>query len=58
MNLDCSRSVARDSLTCTHDAGLRKQLPALKNAPPRYVMWGEGTTDEMCLGLLITTTGR
>ena len=19
---------------------------------PRYVLWGEGTTDEMCLGLL------
>jgi hypothetical protein len=21
---------------------------------PRYVLWGEGTTDEMCLGLLQT----
>lgn len=23
-----------------------------KRAAPRYVLWGEGTTDEMCLGLL------
>jgi hypothetical protein len=23
-----------------------------KRLPPRYVLWGEGTTDEMCLGLL------
>ena len=40
-------------VTCTHDAGLRRMLPALKNSPPRYVVWGEGTSDEMCLGLLI-----
>ena len=40
---------------CTHDAALRSILPALKKAPPRYVVWGEGTTDEMCLGLLIVT---
>jgi hypothetical protein len=25
--------------------------------PPRYVLWGEGTTDEMCLGVLAVTTG-
>jgi hypothetical protein len=23
-----------------------------RRLPPRYVLWGEGTTDEMCLGLL------
>jgi hypothetical protein len=42
-------------VTCTHDAGLRKQLPQLKQLPPRYVVWGDGTSDEMCLGLLIGT---
>ena len=26
-----------------------------KQLPPRYVVWGEGTTDEMCLGLLLVT---
>jgi hypothetical protein len=42
-------------VTCTHDAGLRKMLPQLKQLPPRYVVWGDGTSDEMCLGLLIGT---
>ncbi|MEV6845700.1 monooxygenase [Actinoplanes sp. NPDC051411] len=40
-------------VTCTHDAGLRKLLPALRKLPPRYVVWGDGTSDEMCLGLVI-----
>ena len=38
---------------CRHDAGLRSQLPALQGTPPRYVVWGEGTADEMCLAILI-----
>ena len=25
---------------------------------PRYILWGEGTTDEMCLGILQVTRGR
>ncbi|GIH28632.1 hypothetical protein Aph01nite_69420 [Acrocarpospora phusangensis] len=40
-------------VTCTHDASLRAQLPQLQNLPPRYVVWGEGTSDEMCLGIAI-----
>jgi hypothetical protein len=40
-------------VTCTHDAGLRAQLPQLRKLRPRYVVWGEGTSDEMCLGLAI-----
>jgi protein involved in polysaccharide export with SLBB domain len=42
-------------LTCTHDPALRSQLPELRNTAPRYVVWGEGTTDEMCLGILAVT---
>jgi len=42
-------------VTCTHDASLREQLPELRGLPPRYVTWGAGTTDEMCLGILIET---
>ncbi len=42
-------------VTCTHDAGLRKMLPALQGTDPRYVVWGEGTTDEMCLGIVTWT---
>ena len=38
-----------------HDATLRQKLPQLRNLPPRYVVWGDGTTDEMCLGLLTAT---
>jgi hypothetical protein len=40
-------------VTCTHDVTLRQRLPQLRNLPPRYVVWGEGTSDEMCLGLVI-----
>lgn len=40
-------------VTCTHDAGLRAQLPQLQKLKPRYVVWGEGTSDEMCLGIVI-----
>jgi hypothetical protein len=45
-------------VTCTHDAGLRKLLPALRDTPPRYVVWGDGTSDEMCLGLMVWTPGQ
>jgi len=44
-------------VTCTHDAGLRKMLPQLQQLQPRYVVWGDGTSDEMCLGLLVGTVG-
>jgi hypothetical protein len=37
-------------VTCRHDASLRK-------GASRYVLWGEGTTDEMCLGVLQVTRG-
>ena len=36
---------------CTFDPTLRQKLPALKNLPPRYITWGEGSSDEMCLGV-------
>ncbi|MEU4220834.1 monooxygenase [Actinoplanes sp. NPDC026623] len=44
-------------VTCTHDAGLRRLLPQLRGLAPRYVVWGDGTSDEMCLGLLTATIG-
>ncbi len=46
------RAEAGDVLrvTCRHDASLR-------TGEPRYVLWGEGTTDEMCLGVLQVTRG-
>lgn len=42
-------------VSCTHDQGLRDLLPAFAGQPERYVVWGEGTTDEMCLGILMVT---
>jgi hypothetical protein len=42
-------------VTCRHDQRLRDLLPALKGQPDKYVLWGEGTTDEMCLGILLLT---
>jgi hypothetical protein len=42
-------------VTCRHDQSLRDMLPAFKGQPERYVVWGEGTTDEMCLGMLLVT---
>lgn len=40
-------------VTCTHDVTVRQRLPQLRELPPRYVVWGEGTSDEMCLGLVV-----
>jgi hypothetical protein len=39
-------------VTCTYDASLRAKLPQLRNLKPRYVVWGDGTSDEMCLGII------
>lgn len=40
-------------VTCRFDNSAKRQ-PVVngKRLEPRYVLWGEGTTDEMCLGLL------
>ena len=43
------------TVTCTHDQGLRDLLPAFEGTKDRYVAWGEGTTDEMCLGIVLMT---
>ena len=43
------------TVTCRHDQSLRDRLPAFDGQPERYVVWGEGTTDEMCLGILLVT---
>jgi hypothetical protein len=42
-------------VTCRHVQWLRDELPAFEGQPDRYVVWGEGTTDEMCLGILQVT---
>ena len=39
-------------VSCTHQQWLRDRLPAFAGQEERYVIWGEGSTDEMCLGTL------
>jgi len=40
---------------CTFDPTLRQKIPQLKSLAPRYVTWGEGSSDEMCLGVIAAT---
>ncbi len=44
-------------VTCRHD--VHKRMHGGHGIPktPRYILWGEGTTDEMCLGILQVTRG-
>ncbi len=43
-------------VTCRHAQWLRDADPAFETQrEDRYVVWGEGTTDEMCLGILTVT---
>jgi hypothetical protein len=45
-------------VTCVHDQRLRhEQHMAPAFHIPRYVLWGEGTGDEMCLGIVQVTRG-
>jgi hypothetical protein len=40
-------------VSCTFDNSKADQpVVGTKQLTPRYVLWGEGTTDEMCLGML------
>jgi hypothetical protein len=41
-------------VSCSWDPTLRQELPSLRNLPPRFVTWGDGSSDEMCLGLVMT----
>jgi hypothetical protein len=38
-------------VTCTYNPKLSQELPLLRDTPPHFVTWGDGSTDEMCLGL-------
>jgi hypothetical protein len=45
-------------VTCTYDPTLRQELPQLRKLPPRFVTWGDGSSDEMCLGLVQTVSAN
>jgi len=43
-------------VTCRHSQRLRDRLSAFEaSRDDRYVIWAEGTTDEMCLGIVTVT---
>lgn len=43
------------TVSCRHDQSLRDVLPSFAGQRERYLVWGEGTTDEMCLGIVLLT---
>jgi len=45
----------RLQVTCTYNPKLAQQLPLLRKAPAHWVTWGDGSSDEMCLGLAWTS---
>ena len=53
------RAVPGDVVRVTCRFDVRKRATGEHGIPkqPRYVLWGEGTTDEMCLGILQVTRG-
>ena len=38
-------------VNCTYDPTLAQELPALRSSPSHFVTWGDGSSDEMCIGL-------
>ena len=42
-------------ITCTYDPTLAQELPILRKAPPHFVTWGDGSTDEMCVDVVWTS---
>jgi hypothetical protein len=43
-------------VTCTFNPTLEQELPILRKVPPHFVTWGDGSTDEMCIGLAWTSS--
>ena len=41
----------RIQINCTYNPTLAQQLPILRKAPPHFVTFGDGSSDEMCVGV-------
>ncbi len=46
----------RLQVNCTYNPRLAQELPALRKAPAHFVTWGDGSSDEMCIGLAWTSS--
>jgi hypothetical protein len=42
-------------VSCSYDPTLAQQLPILRSVAPHFITWGDGSSDEMCLGLMWTS---
>jgi hypothetical protein len=38
-------------INCSYDPELARELPVLRKAPPHFVTFGDGSSDEMCVGV-------
>jgi len=46
----------RITVSCTYNPILRSLLPQTRALPNRYITWGDGSSDEMCLAIIGRTT--
>jgi hypothetical protein len=46
----------RIQINCTYNPALAQQLPILRKAPPHFVTFGDGSSDEMCVGVTWQTS--
>jgi hypothetical protein len=44
-------------VTCTYDPTLAQELPQLRKLPPHFTVWGDGSSDEMCLAIIQSVQG-
>ncbi len=43
-------------INCTYNPKLAQELPILRKAPPHFVTFGDGSSDEMCVGVTWQTS--
>ena len=43
-------------INCSYDPELAQELPILRKAPPHFVTFGDGSSDEMCVGVTWQTS--
>ena len=46
----------RIQINCTYNPTLAQKLPILRKAPPHFVTFGDGSSDEMCVGVTWQTS--
>ena len=46
----------RIQINCTYNPKLAQELPILRKAPPHFVTFGDGSSDEMCVGVTWQTS--